>query len=298
METMQEHIDNLMSMIKAQPVAKSGVELSVKLVALKDDDDIESYLVTFERIMAAHKVEKERWLHYLAPQLAGKAQLALAALAITEEKRLWLVEKKPRSCVAAGELVDEFEQTRRRVAEGKSPSEYPTSVKKAVHTAIRVVVLKKNVEERGKMWVADHQDRACSGVTSVGRLDINQRIVRKEGEQCLTGRWNIVADRESGRGLHHITRETAKECLIDFLQSVKAAVDELHSYDMAHLDIRLPNICLRNTPEEHLDNLQVFWMAFWILLSPDEVDYHQMHKIKFSQQYKDILNFIQFTNLE
>ncbi|KAL5502198.1 hypothetical protein EMCRGX_G008933 [Ephydatia muelleri] len=112
---MQAHIDNLMSMIKAQPVAKSGVQLSVKLVALKDDNDIESYLVTFELIMAAHKVEKEQWLHYLAPQLAGKAQLALAALAITE--------------------------------------------------------------------------------------------------------------------------------------SVKAAVDELHSYDMAHLDIRLPNICLRNTPE-------------------------------------------------
>ena len=47
METMQAQIDNLMSMIKAQPVAKSGVELSVKLVALKDDNDIESYLVTF-----------------------------------------------------------------------------------------------------------------------------------------------------------------------------------------------------------------------------------------------------------
>eukprot|EP00731_Ephydatia_muelleri_P005766 Em0003g14a len=119
METMQAHIDNLMSMIKAQPVAKLGVELSVKLVVLKDDDDIESYLVTFERIMAAHKVEKERWPHYLAPQSAGKPQLALGALSITEEKRLWLVEKKPRSCVAAGELVDEFEQTRRRVAEGK-----------------------------------------------------------------------------------------------------------------------------------------------------------------------------------
>ena len=84
METMQSHIDNLMSMIKAQPVAKSGAELSVKLVALKDDDDIESYLITFERIMAAHKVGKERWPHYLAPQLAGKALLAFAALSITE----------------------------------------------------------------------------------------------------------------------------------------------------------------------------------------------------------------------
>ena len=47
------------------------------------------------------------------------------------EKRLWLV-KKPGSCVAAGELVDEFEQTRRSAAEGRLPSEYPTSVKKAV----------------------------------------------------------------------------------------------------------------------------------------------------------------------
>ena len=84
METMQSHINNLMSMIKEQPVAKSGAELSVKLVALRDDDDIESYLITFERIMAAHKVEKERWPHYLVPQLAGKAQLAFAALSITE----------------------------------------------------------------------------------------------------------------------------------------------------------------------------------------------------------------------
>ena len=84
METMQAHIDNHMSMVKAQPVAKSGLELSVKLVALKDDDDIESYLITFERIMVVHKVEKERWSHYLAPQLAGRAQLALAALSIGE----------------------------------------------------------------------------------------------------------------------------------------------------------------------------------------------------------------------
>ncbi|KAL5502007.1 hypothetical protein EMCRGX_G008698 [Ephydatia muelleri] len=136
-------------------------------------------------------------------------------------------------------------------------------------------------------------------------------------------------------GLHHITRETAKECLIEFLQSVKAAVDELHSHDMAHLDIHLPNICLRNSPEgkfeavlidlerckdsitstlqeqiynscmyngsytlEQLDYLQVFWMAFWILLCPDEVDYHQMHEIDFGQEYEDILNFIKVFNSE
>ena len=30
--------------------------------------------------MVAHKVDKERWPHYLTPQLTGKAQLAFAAL--------------------------------------------------------------------------------------------------------------------------------------------------------------------------------------------------------------------------
>ena len=48
------------------------------------------------------------------------------------------------------------------------------------------------------------------------------------------------------RGLHFIDRPTAKRCLVRFLKSVKAAVDELHKIDSAHLDIRLPNICLRS----------------------------------------------------
>ena len=58
-------------------------ELSgVKLVPLSEKDDIEAYLVTFERVMEAHKVEKDRWAHYLAPQLTGKAQLVFAAVPI------------------------------------------------------------------------------------------------------------------------------------------------------------------------------------------------------------------------
>ena len=38
--------------------AKPSAGLSVKLVPLGENDDIEAYLVTFERIMAAHKVKK------------------------------------------------------------------------------------------------------------------------------------------------------------------------------------------------------------------------------------------------
>ena len=38
--------------------AKTPAELGIKLVALRESDDIEAYLVTFERIMAAHKIER------------------------------------------------------------------------------------------------------------------------------------------------------------------------------------------------------------------------------------------------
>ena len=90
-------MDRLMKIVEEQKSAsasKGTTELSVKLVALTELDDIKSYLVTFERIMTAHKVEMgrwphylvemRRWPHYLAPQLTGKAQLAFAALPVSD----------------------------------------------------------------------------------------------------------------------------------------------------------------------------------------------------------------------
>ena len=86
------------------------------------------------------------------------------------EKRLWLVENKPGSCVAAGELVDEFEQTKRSVAEGRLTSKYSTSVKKTVQRAycdksghVEEDCIEEteiiSLNERRIMWVADRQDR-------------------------------------------------------------------------------------------------------------------------------------------
>ena len=185
-------MEKLMRIIEERSASssKGATELSVKLVALMERDDIESYLVTFKRIMTAHKVDKGRWPYYLAPQLTGKAQLAFAALPVSDsadydaiktavlirydinedsyknrfrsskrkegetnrefgvrmmdsltkwlkehktvnqvhqvlgieqflsslpvEKRLWLVERKPKTCLQAGEWLDEYEQARRQ----------------------------------------------------------------------------------------------------------------------------------------------------------------------------------------
>ena len=78
-------MQTLMKLVKesrtAHPHKSSQNMLSVKLVPLTEKDDIEVYLVTFERIMVAHKIDKTRWPHHLAPQLTVRAQLAQLAIA-------------------------------------------------------------------------------------------------------------------------------------------------------------------------------------------------------------------------
>ena len=52
----------------------------VKVTKLTEEDDIEAYLTTFERLMQAYEIQRERWVFKLAPQLSGKAQQAYAAM--------------------------------------------------------------------------------------------------------------------------------------------------------------------------------------------------------------------------
>ena len=105
--------------------------------------------------------------------------------------------------------------------------------------------------------------------------------------------------------LHQISPDAAKQCLVELLEGVKSAIDNLHSYNFAHLDVRLPNVCLKvdssddkatvmlidlersqcvtlsdqwnNTSYiscmykvglsyQQIDYMQLYWMGFWILL--------------------------------
>ena len=88
MDEMRSQMKRLMKVVedsKVTSAAKSVGELSWdELVPLSEKDDIEAYLVTFERIMEAHKVDKGWWAHYLALQLTGRAQLVFAVLPTTD----------------------------------------------------------------------------------------------------------------------------------------------------------------------------------------------------------------------
>ena len=51
----------------------------VKLTRFTENEDIEAYLTTFERVMTLGRVPNEAWTMRLAPQLSGKALQAYAA---------------------------------------------------------------------------------------------------------------------------------------------------------------------------------------------------------------------------
>ena len=73
----------------AEAIAAVGkTELHVKLMSLTEKDDVEAYLVTFERIyMQAYEVDKAYWTYHLAPQLSGRAFAALSSKAVGDYRR-------------------------------------------------------------------------------------------------------------------------------------------------------------------------------------------------------------------
>lgn len=65
-------------------VHKAENDKDVKIAKLTENDDVEAYLTTFERLMLAYEVKREKWAFKLAPQLVGKAQQAYAGLTVAD----------------------------------------------------------------------------------------------------------------------------------------------------------------------------------------------------------------------
>ena len=59
---------------------------SLKLTKLTLSDDIEVFMIMFERSMEAHKIERVKWLVLLASKLTGEGQQAYAALSSKDSK--------------------------------------------------------------------------------------------------------------------------------------------------------------------------------------------------------------------
>ena len=88
MRGMREQIEGLQRLMTGAAAAppRTSSDEGVRLNRLSEQDDIEAYLLTFERMMQAYEIAPARWSYKLAPQLTGKAQQAYAALGADEAK--------------------------------------------------------------------------------------------------------------------------------------------------------------------------------------------------------------------
>ena len=68
------------------------------ILHLTDADDIEVHLTTFECVMSAYVVPKERWSIHLVPQLTGNAQQANAAM-LKDSVRDYVQLKTANLCI-------------------------------------------------------------------------------------------------------------------------------------------------------------------------------------------------------
>ena len=73
--------------------ARAAIRKIPKLTKFSEGDDIEAFLTTFERVMGMSAIEEDRWSCILAPQLAGKAQQAYAAMDVNRAGEYGEVKK-------------------------------------------------------------------------------------------------------------------------------------------------------------------------------------------------------------
>ena len=130
---MRRQIERLQELFAEQSAATVSARIRsttepIKLTKLTDEDDIESYLTTFERITAANEVNKERWSFQLAPHLTGKAQQAYAALPTDEAKDYDTLKE---AILRRYDINEETyrQQFRKQPKEGEPPQELITRLK-------------------------------------------------------------------------------------------------------------------------------------------------------------------------
>ena len=150
-------------------------EALVKVAKLSDTDDIEGYLQTFERQMAAYEIEKSRWAFILAPQLSGRAQKAYMAMAPDESGDYHLIKKAILKRYDISEESHRRKFRERAHGKGESFSVLATSLldlankwleecstKEGVVEKLAIEQFLANAPEDVHVWVREHKPKTCA----------------------------------------------------------------------------------------------------------------------------------------
>ena len=194
---MQANVTSLLGAIETMGRTRremtelSKSENDIKLQKLTESDDIEAFLTTFERMMLAYEIRRERWAYKLAPNLTGKAQQAYAAMP-TEEAGNYEALKVAilrRYDINQETYRQRFRQTSRKDSETyrdlavrlmdllkKWMKDHMESVQ-AVLEQVAIKQLSNKLPPEVHVWV---QDRRPKTVLKAGELADEYTLVRKQ----------------------------------------------------------------------------------------------------------------------
>ena len=116
MELLQSLVQGVQMQGENASRRATEVDKDVKMPKLTAEDDIVAYLTTFERLMRAYEVKRERWVFKLATNLIGKAQQAYAGLS-TEDANNY--DKVKEAILQRYDITEESYRQRFRVAKRK-----------------------------------------------------------------------------------------------------------------------------------------------------------------------------------
>ena len=191
MQQQMEALQKLVAESSKQEEKKSEME-QLKLTKLTEQDDIEAFLTTFERMMGVFGIEKKRWAFKLAPQLTGKAQKAFAAM---EEGEASDYDQLKKAILKRYNISGETYRQRLRTTVRKSDEsnrEMATRVMELVQkwmaecTTVQEVLemvgteqLLNSMGEDVRVWVRERNPKTCAGA---GELVDDYELARKTGK--------------------------------------------------------------------------------------------------------------------
>ena len=173
---MREQMYAMVRLMEGSAKSKPpSCEALVKVAKLAETDDIERYLLTFERQMVAYEVDKSRWAFILASQLTGKAQKAYMALGNEEAGDYESIKR------AILKRYDVSEESHRRKFREKSKtkeesySELATSLLDLANRWLEECSSKEEIIEKlateqfvtkasedVRVWIREHKPKTCA----------------------------------------------------------------------------------------------------------------------------------------
>ena len=226
MEILQSLVQGVQMQGEAVSKRVDG-DKDVKVPKLTEEDDIVAYLTTFERLMTAYEVKRERWVFKLASNLTGKAQQAYAGLS-TEDASNY--EKLKEAILQRYDITEESYRQRFRLVKKKSGESCRELTARLDDLASKWLKSCKSAEEVRDKIVLEHflsmqpeeicifvRERKPSTSEEAGRLADDflqarkESSMEKEKSQNLRRENNSERDRRS-QDLRRSDR-TVKNCL-------------------------------------------------------------------------------------